>query len=411
MTERVVVVGIGADGVDGLSRRALRELAECDVQLGSRRQLELVDVGSAERVAWPTPLVPALPGLFDRYAQQRICVLASGDPMFHGIGVTLARLLGADRLEVLPQASSVSLACARLGWAVADTAVVSLVERPVETLLPALYDAGRIVVLSRGAQTPGEVAELLCANGFGASTVSVLEQLGGPAERRVDGVAQTWEHPVGDALNVVAVTCVAEVAGRRLTRIPGLPDDVFGGDGQLTKQEVRALTLSALAPAPGELLWDVGAGSGSIAIEWCRTSSSCRAIAFEHVAARVSTIEDNARALGVPGVTVRGAAPADFDEAPAPDAIFVGGGVTVPGLLEACWDRLAPGGRLVANAVTAESEALLVEWSSKFGGTLRRLQVHRGEPLGRFTTWRPQLPVAQLILGAQEAMAPDDERR
>ncbi|MFD0363079.1 precorrin-6y C5,15-methyltransferase (decarboxylating) subunit CbiE [Nocardia sp. GCM10030253] len=394
----IVVVGIGADGWEGLGRVAREAIAGCAVLFGAQRQLALVPVDSAvERVAWPSPLVPALSGLFERYSGARICVLASGDPMFYGIGVTLARLFGAGALRVLPQASSASLACARLGWALAEVPVVSAVGRPVETVLPELTDRRRVLVLSADEHTPGRIAELLRGNGLGASTVTVLAQLGGPDEQIRAATAQSWGLPVGDPLNIVAVECVADAEGPRATRIPGLSDGLFGGDGQLTKSEVRALTLAALAPAPGELLWDVGGGSGSIAIEWCRTHPNCRAVTFERLEHRRRQIATNAAALGVPHVVVRGEVRTEVEstESAPPDAIFVGGGVTQDGLLETCWSHLRHGGRLVANAVTAESEALLLTWAKAHGGELRKFQIYRAEPLGTFTAWRPQLPVAQ----------------
>ncbi|MEV6096717.1 precorrin-6y C5,15-methyltransferase (decarboxylating) subunit CbiE [Nocardia sp. NPDC051981] len=393
----IPVIGIGADGWDGLGGAARREIAACEVLLGSARQLVLIpaEAARAERVPWPSPLVPALPGLLERYAGRRLGVLASGDPMFFGIGVTLTKLLGAQALRVLPQPSSASLACARLGWALNETPVVSAVGRPVETVLPELSGGRRVLVLSSDQHTPAQVAELLARNGFGGSALTVLEQLGGPDERIVRGTAARWDHPAGDALNVVAIDGVADRVSPRLTRMPGLPDEVYGGDGQLTKAEVRALTLAALAPAPGELLWDVGGGSGTIAIEWCRTNPACRAVAFERMESRRKQITANATVLGVPGVEVRGAAPESFAELPAPDALFIGGGLTQDDMFDVCWERLRPGGRLVASAVTAESDVLLLRLAERHGGALRRFQVYRAEPLGGFTAWRPQLPVTQ----------------
>ena len=397
MTALLTVVGIGADGWVGLNAAAQQAITESEVLIGSPRQLSLVPDVAPLRVPWPSPLLPALRGLLDEYADRRTAVLASGDPMFHGIGVTLSRLVGPQRIRVLPQPSSASLACARLGWSAAETPTVSLVNRPVETVLPALANNGKLLVLSQNEDSPAAIAKLLADNGYGGSHLVVLEQLGGPLERTFDGIAAEWEHAPGNPLNVVAISCVAEPGLRRRTRTPGLPDDVFGGDGQRTKQEVRALTLSALAPAPGELLWDVGGGSGSIAIEWSRMHPRCRAIAFERLPARAAQITVNAAALGVPSVAVRGEAPDAFAEAAEPNAIFIGGGLTEPGLLAACWDRLGPGGRLVANAVTAESEAVVTHWAAEHGGQLRRFQIYRAEPLGNFTAWRPQLPVTQLI--------------
>ncbi|TQF68476.1 precorrin-6y C5,15-methyltransferase (decarboxylating) subunit CbiE [Rhodococcus spelaei] len=397
MLAPVAVVGIGADGWDGLSPNARRAVIGADVLMGSPRQLDLVPTGDARRVPWPTPLVPALPGLLAEHAGHRICVLASGDPMFHGIGVTLIRLLGPNRVRVLAQPSSASLACARLGWALHETPVVSLVSDPVSTLLPELSHDRRMLVLSRDEHTPALVAELLREHGFGETDITVLEQLGGPAEVGFRGRAAGWTRAPGDRLNLLALHCLRTPGAVRHTRIPGLPDDAFASDGQLTKREVRALTLAALAPEPGELLWDVGGGSGSIAIEWMRTDRTCRAVGFERDADRRDRIAENALRLGVPALEVRGAAPASLADAPTPDAVFLGGGVTAPGVFEACWAALDVGGRMVVNAVTAESEALLLRWRSEYGGELRKFQIYRGSALGGFTAWRPHLPVAQWI--------------
>ncbi|MEV0763424.1 precorrin-6y C5,15-methyltransferase (decarboxylating) subunit CbiE [Nocardia sp. NPDC050435] len=396
MTVPITVIGIGADGWDGLGSSARAALGAAEVLFGSARQLALLPAEVAgERVLWPSPLVPALPDLFERHAGRTLAVLASGDPMFYGIGVTLARLFGPDALRVLPQPSSASLACARLGWPLARVPVVSVVGRPLETVLPELGDGRRLLVLSADEHSPARLAELLGRNGFGPSRLTVLEQLGGPGERVYSGNAREWRHEPGDPLNVVAIDAVADPAHPRRTRLPGLADSAYAGDGQLTKHEVRALTLAALAPAPGETLWDVGGGSGTIAIEWCRTHPDCRAVTFERLAARRAQITGNAVALGVPQVQVRGEAPAELADAPAPDAIFLGGGLTQDGLLATCWSHLRQGGRLVANAVTAESEALLLNWATEHGGELRKFQIYRAEPLGGFTAWRPQLPVAQ----------------
>lgn len=339
--------------------------------MGSRRQLDLVP-GEFERVAWPSPLVPALPALFEEYRD--VCVLASGDPMFHGIGTTLVRLLG-DRVTVIPHPSSVSLACARLGWALNEVEVVSLVARSADLLRPVLTPGQRVLVLGGD---PATVAAL-------AGDITVLEQLGGPAER-----VYPWAGQDSDPLCVIAI----EYRGSALSRVPGLPDDVYESDGQLTKREVRAISLSRLAPLPGQLLWDVGAGAGSIAIEWARTHPTCRAIAVEQSVERAERIAGNAASLGVPGVEVHiGRAPEALEGLEKPDAIFIGGGVTVPGVLQACWDALAAGGRLVVNAVTLESEAVVAQWYARLGGDLVRISVNRGSAVGKFTGWRPHMPV------------------
>jgi precorrin-6Y C5,15-methyltransferase (decarboxylating) len=388
----VTVVGIGAGGWPDLSGTQREALAEARLILGSARQLDLLPATvGATRVAWPSPLVPALPGLLEEHRGPGLCVLASGDPMFHGIGATLVRLIGPDRVRVLPHPSSASLAAARLGWSLATTEVVSLVTAEVPTLRRAFNPGRRILVLSRDASTPAQVAALLVEAGYGAASMTVLAQLGGPGETRTSAVADDWDVAPGDPLNVIAVDCGD---GPATSVVPGLPDTAYVSDGQLTKREVRAVTMSALMPVPGALLWDVGAGSGSIGIEWMRSHPSCRAIAVEPVPARAATIATNAAALGVPGLTiVPGSAPAALEGLPTPDTIFIGGGLTRDGVLDACLAALRPGGRLVANAVTLESEATLAAAYAKLGGELTRVAVTRASPVGGFTGWRAMMPV------------------
>lgn len=382
----IVVVGIGADGMAGLSDQARTELHSATVIYGARRQLDLLDDAvTGQRREWPSPMLPALHSL---PVDDRIHVVASGDPLMHGIGGTLVRLHGAQHVHVLPHVSCVTLACARMGWNVHDTEVISLVTAPTHT---AVRRGGQAIVLSQGRSTPKALATLLAAHGRGDSEFSVLEQLGGPAERCRDATAYAWAHQACediDDLNVIAVRYLPD------ERMAPLPDDVFAHDGQITRHGIRAVTLAALHPRPGERLWDVGAGSGSIAVEWCRAGQGCTAVAFEQDEKRCENIEFNAAAFGVT-IEVRGQAPDHFDGAATPDAIFIGGGLTRPGLLDACLDRLPKGGRLVANTVTAESESLVLQAYARLGGELRRFQHSHGEPLGAFTGWRPQHPVTQ----------------
>ncbi|MFE1174443.1 precorrin-6y C5,15-methyltransferase (decarboxylating) subunit CbiE [Streptomyces sp. NPDC058773] len=417
--EPLTVVGIGADGWDGLPGASRQALCVAEVLIGGARQLALLPGECAgERVPWPSPLRPAVPGLLAAHAGRRVCVLASGDPMFYGIGRTLTEVireqaamapggLPAPGLRILPHPSSVSHACARLGWPLEDTEVVTLVGRPAGNLVRALYDGRQVLVLSAGAGTPAEVAALLREHGFGPTRMRVLEQLGGPRERTVEGTAQDWDLPPGDPLNVLALDCRRAPGTRPLGTVPGLPDDAYEHDGQLTKRHVRAATLAALAPAPGELLWDVGGGSGSIAVEWLRAHRSCRAVSVERDAVRAERIGRNARTLGVPGLrVVSGAAPAALDGLPTPDAVFIGGGLTAPGLLAACWAALPAGGRIVANTVTLESEALLADWYRRHGGELVRLAVAHAVPVGGFTGWRQAMPVTQWAAVKPPAAAP-----
>ncbi|WP_421552415.1 precorrin-6y C5,15-methyltransferase (decarboxylating) subunit CbiE [Pseudomonas yamanorum] len=395
MSPWLTVVGIGEDGFKGLGRNARHALLRASRIVGGQRQLDLLPVCiRGERQLWPSPF--SLEPVLARRGEA-VCVLASGDPMFYGVGASLARQVPADELLILPAPSSVSLAAARLGWPLQDVVTLSVVARPLAALNAHLASGVRLLVLSNDGQSPAAMAEQLAERGFGASRLSVFEHLGGPDERRIDGIARDWPGKPIAALNLVAIDCVADANTARLSRLAGLPDSAFKHDGQLTKRDVRAMTLARLAPMPGELLWDVGAGSGSIGIEWMRAHPSCRALAIEADEGRQLLIEHNRDALGVPGLQlIRGTAPHALAGLEAPDAIFIGGGVTRDGVLDTCWQHLRPGGRLVANAVTLQSEMTLMAWREQHGGELTRIHVAQAQPLGDFDTWRQALPITLL---------------
>ncbi|MEJ2889372.1 precorrin-6y C5,15-methyltransferase (decarboxylating) subunit CbiE [Actinomycetospora aeridis] len=392
----VTVVGIGAEGWPGLGEPARRALEKADVVLGAPRQLALLPSLAASHVTWPSPLVPALPGLLAEHADRELAVLASGDPTFYGIGSAV--LAHDPTAVVLPAPSSAALACARLGWAAQDVEVLSTVGRPLAAVRAALAPRRRLLVLVPDGETPAALARALTTWGHGAATMTVLGSLGAPTESRVDGRADTWSHAAGDPLAVVAIACPATPADELLGRAPGLPDDAYSHDGQLTKAEVRTLSVAALRPVPGALLWDVGGGAGSIGIEWMRHHPSCRAISVEVREDRAARIRENAATLGVPGLrVVVGRAPEALVGLEAPDAVFVGGGASAPGMLDAVWEALCPGGRLVVNTVTVEGEAALVAFRASRGGALRRIAVERVAPVGRFGGWRAFASVTQLI--------------
>jgi precorrin-6B C5,15-methyltransferase / cobalt-precorrin-6B C5,C15-methyltransferase len=394
----VTVVGIGDDGWPGLTGEAQAALRDAKVIVGGGRQLALLpDVAGLDgrRIPLPSPLLPQLDELLA--AHPGLCLLASGDPMLHGIGATLARRLGPGRIRVLPAVSSVALACARLGWAEHETEVVSVVSRPPEAILPAVQPAARVLVLCHDGATPAALAALLTDRGWGGTRITVLEHLGGPEERAAAPYPASDPDPGPFAdLCVAALACEPDAPGSVLPRVPGLPDAAYETDGQLTRREIRVLALAALAPGPAQLLWDVGAGSGSIGIEWMRAGHRCRAIAVESHPDRADRIERNASRLGVPDLEViRGAAPGALAGLAGPDAVFIGGGVTAEGVVKTCWTALRRGGRLVAHAVTVESEAVLQQWQRTAGGEMVKLAVSYQAPLGGFTTWRPALPITQ----------------
>lgn len=389
MHSQITVVGIGADGWSGLdaARRAAVEAA--DVVLGGERHLDLIPAGvSAERIPWPQPLREGLLPLLSELDGRRTVALASGDPLTAGIATTLIDLLGPDRVTVLPAVSSVALARARMNWPAETVTVV----REYRELPRHLAPGHRILVLSADGTTPERAARLLTEAGFGNSDFTVFENLGADDERRVDGTASQWHTDAGP-LNVIAITGRgAEGSGWT----PGLPDDAFDHDGQLTKRDLRASALARLAPAPGQLLWDVGAGAGSIGIEWMRAHPTCRAIAVEAREDRAKRAAENAVRLGVGSLrVVIGHAPEALVGLPTPDAVFVGGGATDAGVLDTAWAALRPGGRLVVHGVTVETERVLAERHAELGGELTRHHVERAEPIGSFTGWKPSRAVVQ----------------
>jgi len=391
------VIGIGEDGLAGLAPTARTLVEQAQVLVGGERHLALVPDSAAERLTWRTPLADTLPEIAARRGR-RVVVLASGDPLWYGVGALLVRHFGREEMVLLPGRGAFSLAAARMHWSLADCVSLTLHGRPLVRLALFLTPGARLLILSENGETPARVAAHLTAHGWGQSTLTLLERMGGPQERRLEGFAATW--PAGRVadLNTLAVECVAAPEARPLSRLAGLPDDAFRHDGQITKRVVRAATLAALAPLPGETLWDVGAGSGSIGIEWLRGGGG-RAMAIERVAARVALIAENAALLGVPELEiVAGEAPAALRDLPTPDAVFLGGGTGEPGLFEAAWNRLRPGGRLVANAVTVASEARLAAWHQAQGGRLVRIAVSEAEPLGGAQSWRALLPVTQVTL-------------
>lgn len=390
---RITVVGVGADGWSGLPEPARTRVLQAEVLLGGDRHLGLVpDVPGQVRRAWPRPLADGLPGLLAEHEGRRVVVLASGDPFVSGIGSTLARLVGTDRLEVLPAVSSVALARSRMGWSAEESAVVTVVGRDRETVLRELAPGWRVLVLSSDAGTPAEVAALLVAHGYGGTVMTVLGDLGAPSESRTTSTAATW---TGDApdLHVLALDLRGPAVG---SWAGGLPDDAFEHDGQLTKRDLRVGALARLAPQPGQLLWDVGAGAGSVAIEWLRAHPTCAAVAVESDPDRLDRIGRNAARLGVPRLQRLGVrAPDGLADLPDPDAVFVGGGATAPGLLDLCRERLRPDGRLVVHGVTLQTEAVLAAAYAEHGGELTRLSVEHVAPIGSFTGWTPARTVTQ----------------
>ena len=363
--------------------------------VGGTRHLDLAGSLPASRLAWPSPPERAFPEILARRGTP-VCVLATGDPFFFGIGSLLMRHVSAEEMVCLPSPSAFSLAAARLGWALQDCALISLHGRPLQRVVRYLRPGARILALSWNGATPAQLATLLAERGMGGSVLTVCERIGGPRERLRQTPAADFAFDDIDPLNTIAVEIIAEPGARIIPSVAGLPDDWFEHDGQITKREIRAITLASLAPGQGERLWDIGAGSGSISIEWMLRDGSNSAIAIECDKDRAARIARNAVALGVPDLTIiEGEAPGVLRGLPPPDAIFVGGGATADGLLDAAWAALRPRGRLVVNAVTIETQAELTRRFAALGGDLVSINMARAGPVGGFHGWRPAMPVVQ----------------
>ncbi|WP_020143586.1 bifunctional cobalt-precorrin-7 (C(5))-methyltransferase/cobalt-precorrin-6B (C(15))-methyltransferase [Terracoccus sp. 273MFTsu3.1] len=392
----IEVVGVGASGLESLGPDGRRIVDEAEVVVGGERHLAMLEVRPGRRlVPWPSPLLPALRRVLDDAGTGRVVVLASGDPLVSGIGSTLVRELGAEAVRIHPGVSSVALARARMRWAAEDSDVVTLVGRDVDRLRRDLAPRARLVVLTSGDDAPARIASLLVEEGYAGSRLTVLGDLGSPAESRIDGVAASWDGRPAPRLHLVCVECEPRPARSARSLVPGLGETAYDHDGQLTKRVVRAAALAHLAPQPGDVMWDLGAGAGSVGIEFARQHPRNEVHAVERDTERAERVRRNARALGVPGVQVVEAASMDaVAELPLPDAVFVGGGATGP-LLEACWAALVPGGRLVVHGVTVETEVLLHEARARFGGSMTRIAVEDLDAIGSLHGWKPARSIVQ----------------
>ena len=390
------IVGIGEDGIAGLSAVARGLIANADIVFGGERHLRLAaPLIKGEAKPWPSPFSQGIDAVLASRGRQ-VCVLASGDPFFYGVGSALAGRIAPEETLVVPAPSAFSLAAARLGWALPETALLSVHGRATDRVRPQLHPEARILALTSDSDGPQALARLLAETGFGNSRLTVLEALGGPRERVRTATAASFDLDQVAELNTVAIEVAASPSARIIAYTPGLADALFEHDGQITKREIRAVTLSALAPLRGELLWDIGAGSGSVAVEWMLADPSLRAIAIEARADRAACIRRNAAYLGVPGLdAIEGSAPEALAGLAPPDAIFIGGGASGDGVINAALAALRSGGRLVVNAVTLETEQELIARHATLGGTLTRIEISRAEPVGRKTGWRAAMPVTQ----------------
>jgi len=387
------VIGVGDDGLTSLSPEARAALETAEVVIGSKRLFARLPDLKGEKVVWPSPL-SGVAEVIRAHAGKRIAVIATGDPLWYSIGSLIAKSVAAADLRFHPQLSSFQLAASRMHWALQEVACETIHGRPVERISPLLGDGQHLLLLGKNAGSPKEVAAFLRDNGFGASDISVLAHLGGGEESRIDGSAENWDREV-PAFHVVAVTCRASGAPQPCGRVPGLANGQYEHDGQITKREVRAVTLAMLRPMPGELLWDIGCGAGSIAIEWVRGAPGARAVGIDRDGGRLALARENAKRLGGFGIDwIEGEAADILSCEEDPHAVFFGGGLDQD-LIEQAWARLRPHGRMVCNAVTQESELVLAACHEQFGGEMRRIAVQTLDAVGRRHAWRPLMPVTQ----------------
>lgn len=396
MTPWLHIVGIGEDGMDGLSAATRAVVEAAEVIVGGDRHHKLSDVVTAERLSWPKPfdtLIDKLKGLRGK----RVVVLATGDPLWFSVGARIGRSIDKSEIAYHPQLSAFQLAAARLGWSLADLETLTVHGRPVEQMIAFIQPGQRLLILTTGSDTPNRIAKFLTERGFGRSRMTVLAAMGGPDEAIFEGKAESWDQTVPE-FNTLAVDCIPDKEAALLPRVPGLADELFEHDGTMTKREVRAVTLAKLMPMRGALLWDVGCGCGSVAVEWMRAARYTRAIGLEPRADRRVMAAANALALGTPGLKlIEGKAPEGLAGLEQPDAVFIGGGLGEP-VIDACWQALRPLGRLVCNAVTLESEILLIDMHRKYGGELIKMHINRAEPVGAYRGWRAHMPVTQWSL-------------
>ena len=391
MTKWLTIIGMGEDGWEGLSNRARLVLKTTEVIVGSSRLLKLLPNIKAERHEWPQPFSAVIERI-KPLAGRKTVILATGDPLNYGVFRKLLEFIPFEEMTVIPHISAFSLAASRMGWSLPDCDTLSLHGRAAANLESFIQPGAKLIVLTADASTIPEIVRRLEARGFGQSQVSVLENLGGENERVSKYIPSTDY----SALNTVAIHCIASPDAKVYSRLAGLPDDAFIHDGQLTKREVRAATLASLAPAPDQLLWDIGAGCGSIAIEWMRSTRGCEAIAFEHNAERLAMISRNADALGTPRLKIiSGKAPEALEGAAAPHAVFIGGGVGNDGVFDSAWSKLKAGGRLVANVVTLEGEMHLYDLQEKHGGDLVKIEISNLTSVGPYRALKPRMAVTQ----------------
>lgn len=396
MTPWLHIVGIGANGLESLSPAARAALESAEVIVGGERHHTLADVFSAERLAWPSPFDALIEKLASMRGR-RVAVLATGDPLWYSVGARIGRAFEPGEIAFHPQLSAFQLAACRMGWSLADVETLTVHGRPTEQMIPFIEPGARLLILTTGAETPAQIANALTDRGYGPSRLTVLANMDTTDEQRMSGTAETWAGIAPD-FNTLAVEVLPGPAPQVRSRTPGLPDDAFASDGTMTKREVRAITLARLMPMRGALLWDIGCGSGSIAIEWMRAARDARAIGIEPRADRRALAAANASTLGAPGLKlVDGKAPEELFNLPSPDAVFIGGGMSEK-TFDAVWSALKPTGRLVANSVTLESEALLLDLQARYGGELSKISIARAEPVGRLKGWRPFMPVTQWSL-------------
>jgi precorrin-6B C5,15-methyltransferase / cobalt-precorrin-6B C5,C15-methyltransferase len=391
----LTIVGIGEDGWEGLGHRARRAIEQADHVIGSKRTLGMLTKVKAIQHEWPQPFSAVVEQL-KPLTHQRTVMLASGDPMNFGVARKVLEFVPKAEMEIIPHFSAFTLAAAQMGWSLPDCDCITIHGRPAANLEPFIAPDARLLVLTEDGSSVAEACRRLVARGFENSEVTVLENLGGPNQKVTSFLANTMPKQSWSPLNTLAIHCIPSSTAKVWSRLAGLPDDAFVHDGQITKREVRAATLAALNPSPDQTLWDIGAGCGSVAIEWCRSTRGCQAFAIEPDKDRQQMITQNADQLGAARLFIfNGKAPEAYAGLPKPDAIFIGGGISDEGVFEGAWVALRSGGHLVANTVTLEGDRQLITLQENYGGDLVRMDVSTLTNVGDLRALRPRMSVLQ----------------
>ncbi|MBX7145930.1 MAG: precorrin-6y C5,15-methyltransferase (decarboxylating) subunit CbiE [Alphaproteobacteria bacterium] len=398
MNPWLTIIGLNQKGIGTLSADAQHALHHAEIVVAAQKYHDYFPELKTERWIWRRPLKRTLDAL-EKVRGKKVVVLATGDPMWFGVGVSLSKRFLPHEMSIIPGISAFSLVCARLGWSISTTVCITMHGRPINQLVNFLAPHQRLILLSHDQTTPSKIANLLTERGYGSSKMIVFSDMNSLSEKYIEGLAKNNNFLDCSDFNTIAIECSEGEVNSLMPLTIGLPDDVFHHDGQLTKYKIRTLTLSALMPMPNQTLWDIGAGCGSISIEWARYHSTMKSYAIEKNEKRCQFIKENSDSFGLSNIDIlSGTAPEILNNLEKPDAIFIGGGLLEKNMIDICWQALKKSGRLVINTVTIESEQEILKIYKNLGGKLSKISIEQPDLLGELTVWRKSMPVTQLTV-------------